>query len=67
VFLSNRAETDFQVWRDHRAFTTRKYRMHDTGHQLPTQTADGRSTCFCGDVITVTVLREHILAAHVEA
>jgi hypothetical protein len=46
VFLSNRTEADFQKWREAQAFTSSKYRMLDTGHRLPTQSTDARSTCF---------------------
>jgi hypothetical protein len=40
--------------------------MWEAGCQLPTQTADGRSRCFCGVEIDVTNTSEHIYAAHME-
>jgi hypothetical protein len=38
--------------------------MWDAGCKLPTQVADGRSTCFCGVVIGITDMDAHIYAAH---
>jgi hypothetical protein len=64
VFLSNRTEADFQEWRDQRDFTAWKYRMHDTGHWLSTQSPTGRSQCYCGAAITIAGLDDHVLAAH---
>jgi hypothetical protein len=39
----------------------------DAGCKLPTQTADGRSCCFCGAEITIADMNEHIYAAHMVA
>jgi hypothetical protein len=64
VFLSKRTEADFQEYRHHRASTAWKYAMWDAGCKLPTQVADGRSTCFCGVVIGITDMDAHIYAAH---
>jgi hypothetical protein len=66
VFLSNRTETDFQEWREAQAFTAWKYRMWDAGHRLPTQSTDGRSTCFCGASLTIGGLPDHVRSAHLE-
>ena len=35
VFLSNRTEADFQVWRDERDSTARKYALWDAGNGVP--------------------------------
>jgi hypothetical protein len=35
-----------------------------TSLKLPTQTADGRTRCFCGAEITIADMNEHIYAAH---
>ena len=66
VFLSNRTEADFQEWREAQAFTAWKYRMFDTGHRLPTQSTDGRSTCFCGVGLTIGSVPDHVRSAHLE-
>jgi hypothetical protein len=41
--------------------------MWDVGCRLPTQTADGRSRCFCGAEIDVTDTSGHIYTAHIAA
>jgi hypothetical protein len=43
-----------------------KQAMWDAGLKLPTQVADGRSTCFCGAAIGIADVEQHVLAAHVE-
>jgi hypothetical protein len=35
VFLANRSEADFQVWRDQQAWTAEKYRRFDRGERMP--------------------------------
>jgi hypothetical protein len=35
VFLSKRTEADFQVWRNHQAWTAGKYRRFDRGERMP--------------------------------
>jgi hypothetical protein len=35
VFLSSRAEADFQAWRDQRDWTAEKYRRFDRGERMP--------------------------------
>jgi hypothetical protein len=46
--------------------TAWKYAMWDAGCKLPTQTAEGRSRCFCGAEITIANIDEHVYAAHME-
>jgi hypothetical protein len=67
VFLARRSEGDFDEYRRHRASTAWMYAIRDAGCRLPTQTADGRSRCFCGAEITITDTDEHIQAAHMES
>ena len=43
-----------------------KQAMWDAGLKLPTQVADGRSTCFCGAAIGIADVEQHVLAAHME-
>lgn len=38
--------------------------MWDAGLKLPTQVADGRTTCFCGVEIGVADVESHVYAAH---
>ena len=66
LFLSNRTEADFQEWRADQAFTAWKYRMWDSGHRLPTQATNGRSTCFCGAGLTIGGMAGHIRSVHVK-
>jgi hypothetical protein len=66
VFLSNRTEADFREWREAQAFTAWKYRMWDTGHRLPTQSTNGRSTCFCGAGLIIGSVPDHVRSAHLE-
>jgi hypothetical protein len=35
VFLANRAEQDFQAWRDQEGWTAEKYRRFDRGERMP--------------------------------
>jgi hypothetical protein len=65
VFPSKRTEADFLEYRQHRTSIAWKYAMWDAGYRLPTQTADGRSRCFCGAGITIADTHEHIYAAHI--
>jgi hypothetical protein len=62
--LSTLTEADFQRWRDQRDFTSWKYTMHDCGCRMPTASPDGRSRCFCGEVIDIAGVDRHIYAAH---
>jgi hypothetical protein len=66
VFLLNRTDADFQEWREAQAFTAWKYHMWDSGHRLPTQATDGRSTCFCGAGLTIGGVSDHIISTHLE-
>ena len=56
VFLSNRAEADFQAWRDQRDWTERKYALWDAGKRLePSSHGPGKPCtrfmkCPCGAV-----------------
>jgi hypothetical protein len=67
VFLANRTEADFDEYRKHRAWTAWKYAMWDSGCKLPTQLANGRSTCFCGAAIDIKGMSRHVHVAHLEA
>ena len=64
VFLSKRTEADFQAWRDHRDRTAWKHAMRDAGCKLPTQVSSGQSRCFCGALIDVPGMAQHVDAAH---
>jgi SOS response associated peptidase (SRAP) len=64
VFLFHRTEAGFMEWRHAQALTVWKYRMWDTGHRLPTQASDGRSTCFCGAMLTIGAVPDHVLSVH---
>jgi hypothetical protein len=64
VFLANRTEADFEAWRRHQAFDAWKRGMWDAGCKLPTQVADGCSTCFCGAAIGIGDVERHVLAVH---
>jgi hypothetical protein len=61
---ATRTEEHYEEWRWHRDSTAWKYRMHDEGLPLPTQRSDGIARCFCGEVITIKSVDEHIRAAH---
>jgi hypothetical protein len=67
VFLANRTEADFDEYRKHRAWTACKYAMWDPGCKLPTQLASGRSSCFCGAVIDIKGMSQHVHVVHMEA
>jgi hypothetical protein len=66
VFLSRRTEADFLEYRHYRASEAWKRAMWDAGCKLPTQTAEGRSRCFCGTDIDVVNTSAHIYAAHMK-
>jgi hypothetical protein len=67
VFLANRTEADFGDHRKHRASTAWKYAIWDSGCKLPTQLASGQSRCFCGAVIDIEGMSQHVHVAHMEA
>jgi hypothetical protein len=67
VFLANRTEADFDEYRKHRAWTAWKYAMSDSGCKLPTQVGGGQSRCFCGAVIDIKGMSQHVHVAHMEA
>jgi hypothetical protein len=66
AFARSRKPEDFEEWRDQRDWTACKYRMHDEGLPLPTQSDTGRARCFCGAEITTASVAGHIRAAHQE-
>ncbi|MGY8706169.1 hypothetical protein RAD16_10575 [Bradyrhizobium sp. 18BD] len=56
-------EDNFESWRRDRDFQAWKRRMWDTGCRLPPQNRDGRSTCFCGEPITIDC-EAHVHSVH---
>jgi hypothetical protein len=58
---------DFTAYRRHRAFDQWKRAMWDAGLKLPTQVANGRSTCFCGAAIGIADMESHVYTAHTES
>jgi hypothetical protein len=57
-------EADFQEWRDFRDWTSWKYAMHAANCELPTQTTNGRSRCFCGAEIDLNSTLDHVFSDH---
>jgi hypothetical protein len=58
-------EADFTEYRRHRTFDAWTRAMWDAGCKLPTQVADGRSTCFCGAAIGIADMASpHLFRAH---
>ena len=55
---------DFEEYRRQRAWTARKYAMHDTGTKMPTSLPSGRSQCFCGAAIDIASTGRHVYEAH---
>jgi hypothetical protein len=47
----------------HRAWTAWKYAMWESGCKLPTQLASGQSRCFCGAVIDIKGMSQHVQVA----
>jgi hypothetical protein len=41
--------------------------MWDSGCKLPTQLASGQSRCFCGAVIDIKGMSQHVHVPHMEA
>lgn len=66
AFLAKRTETDFEEYRRDRAFRAWKEAMWAAGCRLPTQVAEGCSSCFCGAPITIASVGQHVLIAHRE-
>ena len=60
-------EADFTAYRRHRAFDAWKRAMWDASLKLPTQVADGRSTCFYGAAIGIADMESHVYTAHMES
>jgi hypothetical protein len=65
-YLPACTEEEFTEHRRQRASTVWKYRMHDTGHKLPTATTSGRSKCFCGVEIAIADVEPHIEKVHMD-
>jgi hypothetical protein len=63
-FLAARTPADFDTHRRDRAFTAWKYAMWEANCRLPSQTASGRSHCFCGAEIEQRTVSSHIYSAH---
>jgi hypothetical protein len=63
-YLPQCTEADFDASRYESAFTAWKYAMWGAGCKLPTQTADDRSQCFCGVVISNRTTGDHIRTCH---
>jgi hypothetical protein len=57
-------EDDFDEYRRNRAWTAWLCAMFDSGCTLPTQVCDGRSRCFCGAVIGLRSMKQHVFTAH---
>jgi hypothetical protein len=51
--LTQITQSDFEEHRQSRAHEAWKHAMWEAGCMLPTQTADGRSRCFCGAEIDI--------------
>ena len=62
--LPQLTEADLTEWRRRRAWDAWKQAMWDKGCKLPTQVADGRSTCFCGAAIGIADVERHVYEAH---
>jgi hypothetical protein len=46
--------------------TSWKYATFDNGCRMPTQTSNGRSTCYCGASLTIGDTDAHVLSHHME-
>jgi len=57
-------EADRVEHRRERAYTAWKYNMWVTGCRMPTQSASGRSQCYCGAEIDSASVGPHIAAEH---
>jgi hypothetical protein len=57
-------EADFAGYRRQRASNNWKQKMWATGCKLPTLSADGRSTCYCGASIDSAGVARHVNDAH---
>jgi hypothetical protein len=64
AYLPGGIDADFAEHREHRAWTTWKYAMHDAGLRLPTQAACGRTRCFCGAEIDIASMSPHVNECH---
>lgn len=64
-YLTDCTAQDFLDYRRHRDWTAWKYRMREEGCKLPTETASGRSTCWCGAELTLESCDRHVYEHHV--
>jgi hypothetical protein len=60
-------EGAFDEWKRSRAFDLWIKCMWADGKPLPTQTASGRSACFCGAPVDLQTMSQHIYDQHMEA
>jgi hypothetical protein len=68
VFLSNRAEADFQAWRHQRDWTARKYAMWEAREKLPSQRSSSLMMCVCGERFDSHRLEENLIhVPHISA
>jgi hypothetical protein len=67
VYLPNCTDADFEAYRRQRAWTRWQYTMQELGRKLPTEIPEGRSRCFCGAVIDVATMGDHVYARHSRA
>jgi hypothetical protein len=65
-YLPTCTEQDFLGYRQLRAFEAWKHAMWAAPARLPTQTADGRSRCFCGAEITIKDCHQHVFDCHMD-
>jgi hypothetical protein len=63
-YLPKCTSDDFAEYRRQRAWTARKYAMHDTETKMPTSLPSGRSQCFCGTAIDIASTGRHVYEAH---
>ncbi|MGY8662561.1 hypothetical protein Q3C01_09360 [Bradyrhizobium sp. UFLA05-109] len=59
-----RTEADFEAGRRQRDSTAWKGRMHDLALPLPTQRLEGIARCFCGEIIMIPTLLDHVRITH---
>ncbi|MBR1193871.1 hypothetical protein JQ634_34290 [Bradyrhizobium sp. AUGA SZCCT0240] len=65
-YLPKCTEADFNEYRRQRAWTAWKYRTHEGGLALPTQSTSGWARCLCGSSIDVASAAAHVNEAHPE-
>lgn len=74
LLLPKKNEADFQEWRDHKAWTDRKYALWDAGKQLPAgEWESGKPMqtwmkCPCGEIFDTHSLEANLVhIPHIEA